>query len=59
MSPEQAVDLDEDEPIVLHSLEGTPFTYLYLSSEESTQVLNAEEEDDDDVILMEEASPAT
>ena len=52
---------EEDEPIELDELEGTPFTYFYVSSGESTQALNAEEEDDhdddDDVILMEEASP--
>ena len=45
--------------IELDLLEGTPFTYLYLSSEESTKVLHAEEEEDDDVILMEEVSPPT
>ena len=51
-----------DEPIELDELEGTPFTYFYLSSGDSPQAMNAEEEeeeddDDDDVILMEEASP--
>ena len=48
---------DVDEPKELDELEGTPFSYLYLSAEDSPQVLNAEEDDDDDVILMEEASP--
>ena len=50
---------DIDEPIELDELEGTPFTYFYLSAGDSPQALNAEEEDDDDVILMEEASPPT
>ena len=48
---------DIDESIELDELEGTPFSYFYLSAEDSPQVLNAEEEDDDDddddVILME------
>ena len=50
---------DIDEPIELDELEGTPLSYVYLSAEDSPQVLNAEEEeeDDDDVILVEEASP--
>ena len=48
---------DIDEPIELDELEGTPFSYFYLSAEDSPQVLSAEEDDDDDVILMEEASP--
>ena len=56
---DQQVDLDEDEPVELDLLEGTPFTYFYPSSEESTQVLNAEGEEDDDVILMEEVSAPT
>ena len=58
--PGEKPEEEEDEPIELDELEGTPFTYLYLSSKESTQALNAEEDDDDDdddVILMEEASP--
>ena len=52
---------DIDEPIELDELEGTPFTYFYLSAEGSPQAYNAEEEedDDDDVILMEEALPPT
>ena len=50
-------DDDVDEHIELDELEGTPFTYFYLSAGDSPQALNAEEEDDDDVILMEEASP--
>ena len=58
--PEKEEEIDE--PIELDELEGTPFTYFYLSSDDSPQVMNAEEEDaddddDDDVILMEEASP--
>ena len=48
---------ETDEPIELDELEGRPFSYFYLSAEDSPQVLKAEEEDDDDVILMEEASP--
>ena len=48
---------DIDEPIELDELEGTPFTYFYLSADDSPQIMNAEEEDDDDFILMEEASP--
>ena len=55
--PEEKPEKEEediDEPI--DELEGTPFTYFYLSAEDSPQALNAEE-DDDDVILMEEASP--
>ena len=55
--PEEKPEEEEDEPIELDELEGTPSTYFYLSSRESTQALNAEEEDDDDVILMEVASP--
>ena len=54
--PEEDDD-DVDEHIELDELEGTPFTYFYLSAGDSPQALNAEEEDDDDVILMEEASP--
>ena len=69
--PEEKPEKEEeiDEPIELDELEGTPFTYFYLSSDDSPQVMNAEEDDDDDdddddgddddddVILMEEASP--
>ena len=55
--PEEEED-DVDEHVELDELEGTPFTYFYLSAGDSPQVCNAEEdEDDDDVILMEEASP--
>ena len=55
---EEEDDDDVDENIELDELEGTPFTYFYLSAEESPQVLNAEEDDeDDDVILTEEPSP--
>ena len=54
--PEEEDD-DVDEHIEVDELEGTPFTYSYLSAGDSPQALNAEEEDDDDVILMEEASP--
>ena len=53
----QEEEEDTDEPIELDELEGTPFSYLCLSAEDSPQVLNAEEDEDDDVILMEEASP--
>ena len=52
----QPEDQDGDEPIELDELEGTPFTYFYLSSQESMQAMNAEAEGDD-VILMEETSP--
>ena len=50
---------DIDEHVELDELEGTPFTYFYLSAGDAPQALNAEEEeeDDDDDILMEEASP--
>ena len=55
---EEEDDDDVDEHIELDELEGTPFTYFYLSAEDSPQVLNAEEDDeDDDVILTEEPSP--
>ena len=56
---EEEEDDDVDEHIELDELEGTPFTYFYLSAEDSPQVLNAEEDDenDDDVILTEEPSP--
>ena len=30
--PEEKPEEEEDEPIELDELEGTPFTYLYLSS---------------------------
>ena len=49
---------ETDEPIELDELEGTPFTYLYLASNDSPQVMNAEK-NDENVILMEEASPPT
>ena len=57
---EEEEEDDVDEHIELDELEGTPFTYFYLSAEDSPQVLNAEEDeddDDDDVILTEEPSP--
>ena len=40
---EEDDDEDVDEHIELDELEGTPFTYFYLSAEDSPQVLNAEE----------------
>ena len=58
--PEENPEEEEDEPIELDELEGTPFTYFYLASRDSTQARNVEEDDDDDdddVILTEEASP--
>ena len=61
-APADPVDLDEDDDGFIHldHLEGTSFTYFYLSSEESPQALTAEKDNDlDDDILIQEASPPT